>query len=231
MVLLVAIHGILTSQTDASWVDRLDAWALDHAPDIRVHPEEYSAGPFPRFNTWFKDPALARGLAYEIDLCYQEVPDLRLWFVAHSNGCIIAIKTLQILTHHMGHAVEGAILVGGACDSDVNRSGVFDLVHPPGSLPARLSQCVCWHNHGDLAVPCREARPGALGRLRGVFYRWLAAPYGGLGHEGFTHHRAPWKSTRISNEPWPDSTGHSGYWSSEQRETTFERIAATVRGC
>src|SRR2546426_9047160 len=66
--LLVAIHGIMTNQTNASWPDKLDAWMFDYAPEIKVIKKEYRAGPFPRWNCRIKDPALARSLANELEL-------------------------------------------------------------------------------------------------------------------------------------------------------------------
>src|SRR5438552_15559332 len=67
-ILLAAIHGILTGQTDPSWPDKLDAWMLARDPQIKVLKKEYVAGPFPRWNCWVKDPLLARALANEIEL-------------------------------------------------------------------------------------------------------------------------------------------------------------------
>src|SRR5256885_14349964 len=67
-ILLAAIHGILTRQTDPSWPDKLDVWMLERDPQIKVLKKEYVAGPFPRWNCWVKDPLLARGLANEIEL-------------------------------------------------------------------------------------------------------------------------------------------------------------------
>src|SRR5438309_10216816 len=111
--ILVAIHGILTSQTDASWPDKLDAWMFARDPSIKVLKKEYVAGPFPRWNCWVKDPLLARGLANEIELFLEEnegplTPALSpsdgeresqrsVWFVAHSNGAVIALLAAQRL--------------------------------------------------------------------------------------------------------------------------------------
>src|ERR1700693_5713902 len=67
-ILLAAIHGILTGQTNPSWPDKLDAWMLERDPAIKVLKKEYAAGPFPRWNCWVKDPRLARSLANEIEL-------------------------------------------------------------------------------------------------------------------------------------------------------------------
>jgi hypothetical protein len=68
MTLLSAIHGILTSQTDPSWPDRLDAWMAARDPQIKVLKKEYAAGPFPVWNCFFKDHQLAQSLANELEL-------------------------------------------------------------------------------------------------------------------------------------------------------------------
>src|SRR5436190_8690005 len=100
--LLVAIHGIMTNQTNASWPDKLDAWMFDHAPDIKVIKKEYRAGPFPRWNCRVKDPALARSLANELELFLRpssmsHLPSSpSLWMVAHSNGAVIALLTAKL---------------------------------------------------------------------------------------------------------------------------------------
>ena len=110
--LLVAIHGIMTNQTNASWPDKLDAWMFDRDPEIKVIKKEYRAGPFPRWNCYVKDPHLATSLANELELFLSpartsDTPSPRhavspfppplgsdsspsLWFVAHSNGAVIA---------------------------------------------------------------------------------------------------------------------------------------------
>src|SRR5437762_930017 len=127
--LLVAIHGIMTNQTNASWPDRIDAWMSDRDPNIKVIKKEYSAGPFPHWNCWIKDPSLARSLANEIELflaapkshegglhqstnppIHHSAPPA-LWFVAHSNGAVIALLAAQILIQR-GYTIAGIILTG-----------------------------------------------------------------------------------------------------------------------
>src|SRR4051812_22186407 len=126
--ILVGIHGILTNQTDPSWPDKLDAWMCENAPGIKVLKKEYAAGPFPRWNCWVKDPHLARGLANEIELFLRpksqspgssrgdealinsssienrksKFQNPAIWFVAHSNGAVIALLTARILIQR-GH--------------------------------------------------------------------------------------------------------------------------------
>src|SRR4051812_20240676 len=127
--LIAAIHGIMTSQTDPSWPDKFDAWMFDHAPDIKVLKKEYSAGPFPRWNCWIKDPRMALGLANELELFLrQPTLDLGLgtldspsvWFLAHSNGAVIALLAAKILIAR-GHKIAGLILTGAACEADLKK--------------------------------------------------------------------------------------------------------------
>src|SRR5436190_15230499 len=126
MLLLAAIHGILTRQTDPSWPDKLDAWMLERDPQIKVLKKEYVAGPFPRWNCWVKDPLLARSLANELELFLLAAPDTRhsthsLWFVAHSNGAVIALLAARRLISR-GHRIGGVILTGAACEADIARN-------------------------------------------------------------------------------------------------------------
>src|SRR5947209_18097788 len=107
--LVIAIHGILTRQTDASWPDKFDAWMSQRAPAIKVLKKEYFAGPLPRWNCWVRDPRLARGLVSEIEL----FGDASIWFVAHSNGAVIALLAAKQLIER-GHKVAGLILTGAA---------------------------------------------------------------------------------------------------------------------
>jgi len=66
--IIAAIHGILTSETDASWPDQFDAWMFERDPEVKVLKKEYRAGPFPHWNCWVRDPLLARSLANELEL-------------------------------------------------------------------------------------------------------------------------------------------------------------------
>src|SRR5882762_6073557 len=135
--LLVAIHGIMTNQTTASWPDKLDAWMFDQDPAIKVIKKEYRAGPFPRWNCRVKDPYLARSLANELELFlepsrfnastfqpFNVCPSL--WFVAHSNGAVIALLTAKLLAQR-GLKIDGLILTGAACEADIAKNGVLEL--------------------------------------------------------------------------------------------------------
>src|SRR3954462_10826459 len=125
--IIAAIHGIMTSQTDPSWPDKLDAWMYDRDPEVKVIKKEYRAGPFPRWNCWIKDPRLARSLANELELFIKpptvlDRPSLTpVWFVAHSNGAVIALLAAKILVRR-GYKIAGVILTGAACQADVARN-------------------------------------------------------------------------------------------------------------
>src|ERR1043165_2801829 len=119
-MLIAAIHGIMTNQTDPSWPDKLDAWMFQRDPEVKVLKKEYRAGPFPRWNCWVKDPLLAHSLANELELFlsptihHPSCPPPPVWFVAHSNGAVIALLTAQRLIQR-GHRIGGG---------DFNRRGV-----------------------------------------------------------------------------------------------------------
>src|SRR2546422_8015454 len=118
-ILLAAIHGILTRQTDPSWPDKLDAWMTERDPQVKVLKKEYAAGPFPRWNCWVKDPLLERGLANELQQFLSRPSILNyqpsLWFVAHSNGPVSALLAARRLIAR-GHKISGLILTGAACE-------------------------------------------------------------------------------------------------------------------
>src|SRR6266446_9107796 len=87
-IIIAAIHGIMTNQTDPSWPDKFDAWMFQRDPEVKVLKKEYRAGPFPRWNCWVKDPLLAHSLANELELFLREdrrrctSPAFKFW-----SGC------------------------------------------------------------------------------------------------------------------------------------------------
>ena len=125
--IIAALHGIMTGQTDPSWPDKLDAWMFQRDPRVKVLKKEYRAGPFPRWNCWIKDPLLARSLANELELFLCPQPSTsnpQLWFVAHSNGAVIALLTAELLIKR-GFKIGGLILTGAACEADIERNEIL----------------------------------------------------------------------------------------------------------
>ena len=210
--LVIAIHGIMTSQTDASWPDKFDAWMARRDDSFKVLKKEYAMGWWPLWNVWFKDPRLARALTNEIaEFCEGSGGKIyrhpEIWIVAHSNGCVITMLTLKLL-FAMGIKVKGVILTGGACEADVNATGILDWVSR-----GLLGVAAAFSNYDDEVVKHK--------------FIW---PYGHLGHTGFTAGNAPferWDDARQEKIIWTDrfaGYGHSGYFAPEHREDTFERF-------
>jgi hypothetical protein len=200
--LVVAIHGILTNQTDPSWPDHFDAWMFERDPEVKVLKKEYFAGPFPRWNCWVKDPRIARGLANELELflagaggacqlqpggvlpaCKVEHPPL--WFVAHSNGAVIALLTTRLLIQR-GYRVGGLILTGAAVDADLERNGLVEWGLGACAGCASLGAAIAYASAEDEVV-AGDARAANTAWARARDWAWgkLMWPYGCLGRTGW----------------------------------------------
>jgi hypothetical protein len=217
MIIAATIHGILTGQVSASWPDEFDAWCSKHEPRVKVLKKEYKAGPFPRFNI-FKNNRLARGLAAEIELFMGTplTPALspgereqnartsarhQVWLIAHSNGCVVALKTARLLIAR-GIRVAGLILVGAAVESDVHRNGVLEWIRQ-----GQVGRAIACSSHQDGVVDCTG------------FKRVLKWPYGDLGRVGWQLEGEPLRSHRIYTLWF--TGGHSGYFHPLKIEETF----------
>lgn len=187
--LIVAIHGILTGQTNPNWTDQLDAWVFDREPGWKVLKKEYFAGPWPRWNCLVRDPFLAEGLAREIALFNPSAasapsdvpPEPRpVWIVAHSNGAVIALMTTRRLVAR-GRRVAGLILLGAACPADLRRNGVLAWLDR-GQLGCAIAFC-CAEDVllGGSANPERSR----AGRWSRWCWHKLIWPYGTLGSTGW----------------------------------------------
>ncbi len=244
--LVVAIHGILTNQTTASWPDKLDAWMADHAPEIHVLKKEYRAGPFPKWNCWIKDPALAKSLANEIELFFSPEPSEapQVFFVAHSNGAVIALLVAKILIQR-GHKISGLILTGAACEADIEKNNILtwltspqsaDSGYPPSTInyplvPA-LGTAIAYSSPDDEVLPGQPA----TNLIRRV-YTILARPYGSLGRTGWLLNGTPLDAHTPNAPQFPCGRvftrfyqgGHSTYFTPENIENTFEQILSDIR--
>jgi pimeloyl-ACP methyl ester carboxylesterase len=225
--LLVTTHGIMTDQTTASWPDRLDASAFDRDPEIKVLKKEYRAGPFPRWNCMVKDPYLARSLANELELFLQHPAPPDLWFVAHSNGAVIALLTAKILIER-GYKIAGLILTGAACEADLAKNCILGWLED-GNLRAAIS----YSSADDAVLPfshsvfdLRHSAPSFFRKC----YSALGRPYGSLGRTGWLLNGEP--LTALSTLCLRPSTvltrwypgGHSTYFTPQNIEATFEQI-------
>jgi hypothetical protein len=227
MTLVVAIHGIMTGQTPASWPDKLDAWMLRRDPRIKLLKKEYRAGPFPRWNCWIKDPWLARGLVNELELFLDnascpadehwaavDLASMEVWFVAHSNGAVISLLAAKRLIAR-GYRIAGVFFTGAACDAELSRNGVLKWLEA-GQLGCAIACC----SHEDAVL--------GLGKLI-----W---PYGALGRTGWCLNGEPFAPCRVE-DPFFDRIqtrwypgGHSRYFAPDRMEKTFEQIYQAVAG-
>jgi len=221
--LLVAIHGILTSQTRADWPDRFDAWCEREGVNAHVLKKEYSAGPLPTWNVLVKNRRLAQGLAAEIELFYDNrlsqmkfsADEPKIHFVAHSNGTDVALKTVKLLAAR-GIPTSTIVLVGSVVEPDIIKNGIYDLMHE-GDL--------------DAAVAYASAKDSALGLESKL--PWCA--YKDLGRRGWmvngeeipavranTDVRTAYRvgESRIITRRF-DEFDHGTYFDDTHREQTF----------
>lgn len=214
--LIIAVHGILTRQTVADWPDHFDAWCERKGVPARVLKKEYLAGPFPLWNVLFRNRLLAKGLAAEIELFWQNF-ELRnskfeIHFVSHSNGTDIALKTIKLLARR-GIATKTFIAVGSVLKSDTRKSGIAELLHE-----GDLGRAVAYSSDVDRAI--------GVGRF--------TLGYGDLGRRGF--HVGGQKLTEFLSAQsaksadilppvytrWFNTFGHGEYFWPEHRERTFQ---------
>jgi pimeloyl-ACP methyl ester carboxylesterase len=204
-IVLAAVHGILTSQTDTSWPDKLQAWMLDRDYDVLVLKKEYCAGPLPRWNNFWKNPRIAKGLAAEIQLYRGDV-----WLVAHSNGAVIALMAAKMLIKQ-GRKIGGLILTGAACDGDVKSNGI-----------------AAWRQAGNLGKAIAYSSPNDKVVSDGWPWSWLKWPYGSLGRTGWRLKGKAYEEPKAVHTRWFKGN-HSCYFTPEQIEATFEQIYQDIR--
>jgi pimeloyl-ACP methyl ester carboxylesterase len=199
--LIVAIHGILTGQTSPSWPDRLDAMFFSRAPQFKVIKKEYRAGPFPRWNCLVRSPHLAHGLAEELALFLPgngypaSGADSPIWFVAHSNGAVIALHTARHLIER-GYGIAGLILLGAACPADIEQNSVLEWLSQ-GRLGTAVAFCTrtdrVLARFGTSATPPGRtpARRSLLQSVAQRLWSLLIWPYGALGSTGWLLNSQP----------------------------------------
>jgi len=234
-LLLTALHGILTGQTDPSWPDRLDAWMFERDANVKVLKKEYRAGPFPRWNCWVKDRLLARSLANEIELFFTEsardgFQSPCIWLVAHSNGAVIALLTAGILIER-GHRIAGLILTGGACEADIDRNGVLEW-QCRGMLGAAIAYCSKDDKLLNTDSTGKQGSDSLLARILRRLWGKAIWPYGCLGRSGWLFKGRPLASSfedlsksgsqRLLTRWF--SGGHSTYFKPQNVTVTFEQI-------
>lgn len=254
--IVIAIHGILTGQTEPSWPDKLDAWMFRRNREIKVLKKEYAAGPFPRLNCWLKNPRLAEAVANEVLLLAATQleqsspsgagspgqPFPPIWLIAHSNGAHIALLITKKLMAR-GCWIGGIILTGAACEADVERNGVLTWILDD-QLGVALAYCSAedqvlpWGNTPRRIGTYPGGRQNLAVRLCRQAWSLLSWPYGSLGRTGWLFRGAPVEPLQSTPElrginprlltRW-QAGGHSTWFTPENIERTFEQFHLDIQ--
>ena len=232
-VVIAAIHGILTGQTNPTWPDRLEAWMFQRDPEVKVLKKHYCAGPFPRWNCWVEDPRLAREIADELNLYTAATKKPGVWFIAHSNGAVIALLAAGLLIKQ-GTKVEGLILTGAACEPDIDLNGVLEW-----QCRGMLGSAIAYSSPDDrvLSLEPGRRRDGVVGlfaRVAGWCWGKIIYPYGALGRSGWL---LDGQSVGANEPRVPGAAlfsrwftgGHSVYFTPGNMLGTFERFYQDVK--
>jgi pimeloyl-ACP methyl ester carboxylesterase len=156
--------------------------------------------------------------------------DPAIWFVAHSNGAVIALRAAQRLIER-GCPVSGLILTGAACEADVLKNRILEWV----SL-RRLGVAIAYASEDDRVLsgdPAHDPGParGVISRVRARLWGRLIRPYGCLGRTGWLCGGRPLDGafgSAIFTRWFPG--GHSAYFAPERIHETFERIYGEIIG-
>ncbi len=216
--LIVLIHGIRTRRTSPSWPKHFTGWVAG-LPQVRTEAIYYEAGPLPIWNNVFKNPRLARELVSRIETQRLYQHGQRIHLVAHSNGGVIALATMRRLAH-LGIPVATCILTGAAVESDVEKSGLADLIGG-----GHLGRAIAYSSPDD-GVIRRELEwiPGFYGSLGSKgFHRWGEPT--GLRIEGYQPigEAQEWGAEKFRYiTRWFPGFGHGDYFSDAERRHCFE---------
>jgi pimeloyl-ACP methyl ester carboxylesterase len=215
---LIAIHGIRTRITSASWPKRFLPYAEEQL-DCTTEAHYYEAGPIPPWNLWVTNPKVARGLAASIEA--RMARGLRpVHIVAHSNGTNIAVALAKRL-QKLGIRVHTLVLIGSALHADIGKSGLRDLI-----LSGQVRRCFAYSSPDDRVIRQLQNIPGF---------------YGSLGSRGFERWGDSYGLRVREYQPvssiytWPDGThkfitrwfpeyGHGDYFEPEHESATYACI-------
>lgn len=223
MHLVTLIHGIRTGLTSRSWPQHLGAW-LVKTPDVHVETVYYEAGPLPVWNTMVKNPKLARALAGRVESWREYHPGLTHSIVAHSNGTDIAVRLMRELVQR-GIPTETAILTGAAIHSDVEKSGVAELIRS-----GHLDRAIAYSSPMDTVVRHLQKLPGFYGSLGARGFE-RAGERTGLWIEGWQPLAArevfPDGRFRLVTR-WFEGFSHGQYFDPGLRRIAFATIASDL---
>lgn len=208
---IIAIHGINTSLVNPAWPWSFAAYVDQTTIQARVETEHYKAGPYPRLNTLFVNPKLAKALANRVLLRRQLLGAAPVHIVAHSNGCVIAIDVAKRLAKS-GLPVETLVLIAAAAHSDVRKNGLMEL-----SASHMLGRAVAYMSPDDNVIKPLQTFPGAYGSLGARGWQLERLRYG-VEVDGYSLSAPPFSSflTRRC-----DGFGHGDYFAPQWATQTY----------
>lgn len=238
---ITLIHGIHTGLTDPNWTQHFQNYLELNLDQVTVETESYRAGIFAPWNLWVKNPRIAKAHANRIaafseaykrerglPISRGNLPSLKIHLVAHSNGTNIAVGVVKRLAR-MGIRVETLILVGSAVHSDVDRSGLRQLVRH-GEIRRAFAYC----SDDDRVIRRLQSIPGFYGSLGSRGFERDGQPHG-LKVEGFqplaegTPVSGKWGHDRWKFiTRWFPGYSHGEWLGEEMRERTWQCFAGDM---
>jgi hypothetical protein len=112
--------------------------------------------------------------------------------------------------------VDTLVAVGAAFNSDIEKSGLMDLVDS-----GRVLKVVVYSSPTDLVIKHLQTFPGAYGSVgaRGLTY---LGPMTRTGHHVQGYDPAPEFATYVTR--WFPGFTHSQYWADDWRDATFASV-------
>lgn len=230
------IHGIHQGLTRADWTHRFGNHLELRLPRVAIETESYRATAIAPWNLWVTNPIYARAHAARV-ATFREAwmaergadaglfvggraqgsSRLKVAVVAHSNGGDIAVR--QVKRHaQMGIHTDVLIVTGSAGQSDVDRSGLRDLVRA-----GHLGRAVAYCSEVDRVIGWTRRMPGLYGGLGVQGWRHEGASYG-LRVEGYQpiDDGVTWGRDRYRFVTrWFPKFSHGEWFAPAHREETF----------
>lgn len=210
-----ALHGIRTGTTDPTWPYHWQMWCYHQRFPVMVHLKHYKAKALPYWNQLVINPREAKENANWLAQDRQMLGEnTRFDFIGHSNAGQICEATISLLAGR-GINTHTLILTGSALESDVKKSGLFDLVQQ-----GHLKRVICYSSGSDRVVRYLEKFPLGYGSA-GAKGLCLGGDHYGL--QATAYEPVDTDVTWVTR--WFHRWGHSAAHDPENRARTFASFA------
>lgn len=206
MTPILVRHGIRTKRTRAAWIHEYkEITYRRYGSAVHIDTEKYKAGVNSIWNHLVVNPMQARSMLVEYETIINAFPGAdKACAVAHSNGTNVTMSFLR-LAEKQSYKFGTIVLIGSAIHSDIERSGVLELVQN-----GTVEKFVCYVSSNDRVVRCLESIP---------FF------YGSLGAKGFQQNGQAVSHPRIITRTF-ENFGHGTYFTRENIVDTTAQINA-----